>query len=88
VGLHLVSQAKMEVMRDLVRETPPAKATPKSSPGGDALLANTSGMTTMTGGSANMARRSSNAYRIQGQPDNATTGIAAQMHSRLRTRNS
>lgn len=35
-----------------------------------------------------MARRGSNTYRTQSQSDNATTGFAAQMHSRLRTRSS
>lgn len=87
-GLRLVTQAKREAMRDLVRETPRTKETPKSSPGGDALLATTSGMTIMTGGNANMARRGSNTYRTQSQSDNATTGIAAQIRSGLRIRSS
>jgi hypothetical protein len=87
-GLRLVTQAKMEAMRDLVRETPADKATPKSSHNGDALLANTSGMATMTGESTPMARRGSITYRTQSQSDNATTETAAQMHSGLRIRNS
>ena len=88
MSLNIKSQVKMEVMRDLIRETPADQAPPQSGQDGDALLVHASGIAFTTGGSAGMARRGHNVYRTQGQTDDATTGTAAQMHSRLRIQSS